>query len=118
MFSEKLMDSTYSQISGKEKSKLILLAYENNQDEDAKQGDLIQSKEIICPQWYEITTLKIKDYHIILSGCKNGHEINLPFDRFEKSQMIDESKIICENCKNSNKANSYKNQFYFCNECH
>ena len=32
--------------------------------------------------------------------------------------MIDESKIICENCKNSNKANSYQNQFYFCNECH
>ena len=31
--------------------------------------------------------------------------------------MIDESKIICDNCKNNNKSISYNKKFYFCNNC-
>lgn len=42
----------------------------------------------------------------------------MSFDEFELSQMIDESKIICDKCKKNNKSDSYHRQFYLCNECH
>lgn len=71
----------------------------------------------ICPQCKGNSIIKIKDYQIILSGCNQGHEQIMSFDKFEQTQMIDESKIICDNCKNNNKSISYNKQFYFCNNC-
>ena len=60
----------------------------------------------------------IKDYSIKLFGCKNGDEINyLSFEEFEKSQNIDESKIICDECKEKDKGNIFNNIFYKCNSC-
>ena len=38
-------------------------------------------------------------------------------DEYEKTQKIDISKIICDSCKKTNKATSYKNIFYRCNQC-
>lgn len=34
------------------------------------------------------------------------------FDLFDKTQIIDESKIECNNCKKKNKADSYKKEFF------
>ena len=50
--------------------------------------------------------------------CKNGHNINnILLDEFEDAQYIDESKIICDECKDNNKYTSYKKIFYRCNKC-
>ena len=75
-----------------------ILAYDLN--EQITDDNMKQSKEIICPECKEIIRIKIEDYKIILFDCKNGHIINnLTFDKFEESQIIDESKIICANCQ-------------------
>ena len=34
-----------------------------------------------------------------------------------KYQSIDESKIICDECKNINKSKTYDNSFFICNTC-
>jgi hypothetical protein len=38
-------------------------------------------------------------------------------DDFKEYQKIDLSKIICDNCKNENKGNTYDNKFYTCLNC-
>ena len=38
-------------------------------------------------------------------------------EEFEKTQYIDESKIICDDCKKQNKSESYMNKFYICCNC-
>ena len=59
-----------------------------------------------------INSYKIKLY------CKNGDEIkNLSFEEFSKYQNIDESKIICDECKKINKGNTFQKIFYKCNTC-
>jgi len=61
---------------------------------------------------------KNKKFQISIYECENQHkkdELNL--DEFENSQLINESNIICDVCKHLNKGNTYKNAFYFCNNC-
>ena len=78
----------------------------------------IKSKEIICPECGELSNLIIKNYKIYFYECKNGHKIdNIFFKEFEKGQEIGNSKIICEQCKFINKANTFNNEFYICNSC-
>ena len=75
-------------------------------------------KEVICPQCGESIRVKIKDYKLIFYECKNKHKIeNILFDEFDKTQYVDESKIICDNCKDKQKDNTYNNIFYRCNSC-
>ena len=75
------------------------------------------SKDIICPKCGECAKLDIDDYKIILQ-CKNKHNLrNILLNEYEDTQKIDISKIICDECKIINKAKSYKNIFYRCNEC-
>ena len=79
---------------------------------------IIKSKEIICPECHEPCRIKIENYKIKLYGCVNGHtkeHINLT--NFNDTQKIDLSKIICDICKDKNKGNSYKNEFYLCLNC-
>ena len=78
----------------------------------------INSKDIICPQCKESAKIDIKDYKIFFQCTKGGHNIgNIFLKNFENTQKIDISKIICDECKTNNKANSYKNLFYRCNNC-
>ena len=75
-------------------------------------------KEVICPKCGESIKVKTKDYKIILYECKNKHTIdNILFDEFDKTQYIDEAKIICDNCKDKKKDSTYNNIFYKCNLC-
>ena len=61
--------------------------------------------------------MTIKDYKINLFDCKTKHKINnLLLNEFEKTQIIDLSKIKCNNC-NKTKDNTYNNLFYRCLEC-
>ena len=79
---------------------------------------IIKSKYIICPICGENIRMKLNNYKIFLSECKNGHrKNNILLNEFEKTQYIDISKIICGNCKVKNKSNTYNNEFYKCITC-
>ena len=79
---------------------------------------LKKSKHIICPKCQKSCLIDIKDYQINLYGCENNHITNnLSFSEFKKSQLIDTSKIICNDCNTQNKFNSFNNQFYRCCNC-
>jgi len=86
--------------------------------EQSNEPALNKSRYIICPTCRENIRIKIQDYKIELYDCQNSHTIeNLSFKDFEKSQFIDESKIICNFCTTSNKSNTYENKFYTCFSC-
>jgi len=78
----------------------------------------IKSKQIICPECGEDIRIKFNEFKINLYECKNRHNINdILLDEFESTQYIDESKIICDECKRNNKNKSYNKIFYRCNKC-
>ena len=96
------------------KINVLILNEENN---SLKNDTLIKSKEIICPKCFENCLLSFIDYKINLSDCKNGHITkNISFEEFDKTQFIDESKIICNFCNNS-KNNTYQKILYKCLSC-
>ena len=87
-------------------------------NESNQEKSLIKSNDIICPNCKEKARINIKDYKINIYGCKNNHNINnILFDEFENLQMIDRSKIICNQCKINNKNDSYGNKFNYCLDC-
>ena len=87
-------------------------------DENIKSGYIIKSKEIICPECKENTSIDIKNYQIHLNKCKNKHKLNnIIFNEFEQTQNIDISKIICQTCGKQDKGHAYKNEFYKCLNC-
>ena len=75
----------------------------------------LNSKQIICPECKENIRISIDDFKIRLYDCINSHNINnISIDEYEETQKINLTKIICDNCKKINKANSYQNLFYRC----
>jgi len=109
---------TFNDISNeidKETKKMnIQIINEENDNNNIK----IKSKYIICPKCGEDIRIKFNEYKIELYECKNGHKIdNILLDEFENTQYIDESKIICDECKKNNKNESYNKIFYRCNNC-
>ena len=58
--------------------------------------------------WIKIWGLGIGDWGL-------GNINNISIDEYEETQKINLTKIICDNCKKINKANSYQNLFYRCN---
>ena len=86
--------------------------------ENIRKFEHIISNEIICPKCKENCNFGINDYKVTLYGCKNSHEKrNIILDDFYKTQTIDESNIICDNCKENNKQITYNKQFYKCLVC-
>ena len=99
----------------KKRNKMSILVYDGNKENNP---NLKKSKNLICPLCQENIRMKIKDYKITLYDCKNGHKINnILLNEFEKTQYIDESKIICQLCKNTNKNETYNNKFFICFSC-
>ena len=93
-----------------------ILVYDEN--ENIKSENNYQSKEIICPECKENILIKLKNYKIDLYDCKNGHiNNNILLNKFENTQNIDISKIICNICKIKNKSNIYNNEIYKCLNC-
>ena len=86
---------------------------------DVERNDKIisESKEIICPKCYEPCRIKIQDYIIYLNGCKDNHSLAINLDKFNESQKIDLTKIICNICKVKNMGNIYDNVFFSCLTC-
>jgi len=115
-------DLTFNELANsddKERKAMNILIIEINGTTIIEDGNsIIKSKEIICPQCHEICKISFKDYSINLYDCKNGHKTNnIPFELFEDTQKIDESKIICNICSNNNKNKSFNHKFYFCLTC-
>lgn len=104
------------QINAKDNELKILV--QSPDDDISKEDQIEYSKEIICPSCGEICLFNINNFKIILNNCKNDHEIeDILFDEFKDTQKIDESKIICEDCKDVNKYTSTDHKFYKCYTC-
>lgn len=89
-------------------------------DKHVEQKALIleKSKYVICPECNECTRIIMRDNKISLYECKNGHrKDNILFNEFEKTQYINLSKIVCDNCKKTNKSETFENKFYICYSC-
>ena len=87
--------------------------------EDKKESkNLIESPFVICPTCKEPAKFEINNYRIKIYNCKNGHiNDNILLSEYEKTQLIDESMIICDGCKIKNKSNTYNKEMYICNKC-
>ena len=93
-------------INEEDKRRNIMNILVNENDNQIIEENIIKSKEIICPKCKENILIKIDGYKINLFNCKNNHQINnILLNEFENN--IDISKIICNNCKNQNKSNTY-----------
>ena len=99
-------------------SKVMKVVVYDNLSEDEKKTSLKRSRYIICPECGESARISIKDFQIIIYDCKNGHLTkNIQLNEFEKTQYIDQIKIICDNCKERNKDETTDNKFYTCFAC-
>ena len=105
-------------ISQKDKlSKMMPIIVMDYPYESEKNNKTI-SPYIICPICKEPARYELKDYRIRIYNCKNGHNIdNILLKDFENTQTIDESLIICDNCKIKNRANILNKEMYVCNIC-
>jgi hypothetical protein len=112
---------TFNDLANKDDSqtkKINILVCNQNCIETNENEGIIRSKEIICPKCYENCLIEIKDYKIKLYGCKNDHSISyISLTDFDKTQYINESNIVCDNCKKINKFEAYKKQFFKCLTC-
>ena len=100
----------------KMRNKMCILV--NDENNSIINKNLKKSKNIICPKCKELIKINIKDYKIFLYDCKNGHKLdNIFINEFEKTQNIDESKIICNICNNNDKSKAFNNQFFKCFSC-
>ena len=97
----------------KERGKMDIVIKKSDKIED-----LIDFKEVICPNCGDNIVMNIKDYKINLHDCINKHKINnILFSEFANKQKVDLSKIICNQCNKINKSNTFKNEFYKCFSC-
>ena len=87
-------------------------------NENKEENDIItKSTYVICPECKERAKIRIKNYRIRIYDCINKHDKNISLEEYEKTQKINLSQIICNECKLKNKGNSYKQIFYRCNTC-
>ena len=102
----------------RERKKMNIQIHDYELTDNINVNSKIKSKQIICPECKENCLIDINNYKIRLYDCINGHDTDgLSLEDFENTQNIDESKIICEECKNINKNNSYEKSFFRCNTC-
>ena len=104
--------------SEKRNKKMIILVYDINNTINIGNTNIIKSKDIICPICQENCLFNLRNFRIKLYGCKNGHKTeNIKLKDFNKTQVIDISKIKCDKCKSKNKSETFNNEFYVCYEC-
>ena len=115
----------FNEISNNEdinRKKMNIIVYDRDDKdeklENNKKSSLIKSKYIICPKCKDCINLSINDFRISLNDCKNGDKFDeMTIQSFEKTQYIDQSKIICQNCKNFDKSKTFENKFFICLTC-
>ena len=118
-FNEKETFNQMSTSMDKAKKKMVILVNDINKDNETNNNGLIlQSKVVICPKCKERIKMNIKNYKVNLFDCKNEHKYNnLSLKEYEDTQKLDLSKIICGDCKENNKGNSFNNEFFKCFDC-
>jgi hypothetical protein len=100
----------------KRQGKMTILVNLYKNEEDIKMET--KSKEIICPKCGELCLINVDNFSITIFDCKNNHKVdNISFKEYDKTQKIDESKIICDNCKKTNKSETFEHKFYKCLSC-
>ena len=113
------LDVCLSQIinkSDKERKIMSVLVLDNIINSDNK--NIIKSSYIICTICKESARFKFDDYTITIYDCKNGHITNnISIYEFENTQLIDKTKIICNQCKIQNKSNTDNKEMFICNLC-
>ena len=82
-----------------------------------KNDVIVQSKDIICPSCKNPASIKIDDHIKIYDCCDRHITEGIKIDDFPKTQDINISLIICEQCKIKNKGNTTNNDFYRCLNC-
>ena len=100
----------------KNRMKMNIIVYK---EEETDTGIIkIKSKDIVCPICKESCFFNFDDFKISLHGCKYNHKKNnMILNKYENTQLIDISVIICNVCKKNNRGNTYNNEFYICNTC-
>ena len=103
----------------KSKNLITIMVMKLSSDETLKNNKVInKSGYIICPICKEKSLININNYRASLYNCKNGHNnSDIELDKFEQTQKIDLSEILCDQCKNNNMGNVFKNVFYRCMTC-
>ena len=116
---EKLTFSEQANSSDKKRKIMDVIVDKKSLEENNNEEKFLKkSKYIICPKCKESARILVDNYIIELYDCKNGHKTNnISINDFVKTQSIDESKIICDNCNKVNKNTSYNNTFFICLEC-
>ena len=116
ILNDKLTIEEIAKPQDKERKKMEILAF--TKEGKSENNSFSQSEQIICPKCGELAKISINDYRIKIDNCKNNHsEKDILLNEFFKTQYIDESKIICDKCKEKNKNNSFNKEFYFCVKC-
>ena len=85
--------------------------YEKNKSNDNSEGKILPenislkvSDHIICPRCKFMSEIGINNFKIYLTNCNNNHSMpGLYMNDFITTQYIDESRIICQECKKSQK---------------
>jgi len=102
----------------KERKIMTVIAYDNSNEKSNNNKNLIMANHVVCPICKESANIYFENMKIKIMNCKYNHISSLLYDQFKNTQIIDESKIICNVCKDKNKSNSYNKIMYLCNTCH
>ena len=102
----------------KERKAMSIIVYDNYaQSKIIDKKNIIKSNQVICPKCQESARIKFENLQIKIYDCKNGHISYLLLNEFDDSQIIDESKVFCNVCREKNKSNTYNRIMYICNSC-
>ena len=96
---------------------IIVYKEEKNKDQDC----FIKPNYFICPICKGSARIMITNYKIKTFECPRCDECksfkDIPFDEFQNKQKINESKIICMDCKVKNKNEAFQKKFHKCLKC-
>ena len=119
IINEELTVKKLINLKGTKNTKIRILVNDINKENKVDDNECLKpSKTVICPKCKEMIRIVMHDYKIKLYECKNNHSVDdISFSEYENTQKINEKNIICQNCKSSNKNDSYENIFYVCLSC-
>ena len=113
----KANESIGNQMNEQEKKDKRIIIQAFILEKENKDEIIIKSKDVICSQCKEPCRLKIENTKITLYECPNGHKDNIKLIKFDNTQNINISKILCDNCPYKNKGNCPNDEFYRCLTC-
>ena len=104
----------------KKLNKISIFVADLESEETEEENNTLRSREIICPTCHECIKINVYNYGIYLTECRNHHRIDKKIKdlkEYEYIQNINQKGIICDDCKKTNKSETFKNAFFICNTC-